>query len=99
MRASIAQRIERFSRPKEGNLLALHFDQFGLLVCTLIGRGRLHEFRHCPSSVGSVQPPTSESVFAAITKSLRWSPWILWVHQITVTRPHSVSRAGGWPSF
>lgn len=40
------------------------------------------------------QPPTSESVFAAMTKSLRWSPWTLWVHQVAVTRPHSVSRAG-----
>jgi hypothetical protein len=27
-------------------------------------------------------------------KSFRWSPRILWVHQVTVTRPHSVSRAG-----
>jgi hypothetical protein len=34
------------------------------------------------------------SVFAAMMKSLRWSPLILWVHQVTVTRPHSVSSAG-----
>ncbi len=34
------------------------------------------------------------SVFAAMMKSFRWSPRILWVHQVTVTRPHSVSRAG-----
>src|SRR5262245_57012895 len=37
---------------------------------------------------------TSASVFAAMTKSFRWSPRILWVHQVTVTCPHSVSRAG-----
>ena len=31
---------------------------------------------------------------AAMTKSLRWSARILWVHSVTVTRPHSVRIAG-----
>jgi hypothetical protein len=46
MGAGIAQRVERFSHPKEGDLLAFHFDQLGLLVFQLIGRGHLHEFGH-----------------------------------------------------
>src|SRR5881296_605301 len=46
----------------------------------------------CPLSAASA------SVFAAMMKSFRWSPRILWVHQVTVTRPHSVRRAGWWPS-
>jgi hypothetical protein len=36
----------------------------------------------------------SESILAAMTKSLRWSALILWVHSVTVTRPHSVRIAG-----
>src|SRR6058998_2906698 len=48
MGARIAQRVERFSHPKEGDLLAFHFDQLGLLVFQLIGRGHLHEFGHRP---------------------------------------------------
>src|SRR5712692_1796838 len=48
MGARIAQRVERFSHPKEGELLAFHFDQLGLLVFQLIGRGHLHEFGHRP---------------------------------------------------
>ncbi len=36
----------------------------------------------------------SRSVLAAAMKSLRCRPRILWVHQVTVTRPHSVSSAG-----
>src|SRR5438034_9822305 len=35
----------------------------------------------CPPSA------TSASLFAAMMKSLRWSPQILWVHQVTATRP------------
>jgi hypothetical protein len=56
MRARIAQRVERFSYAKEGNLLAFYFDQLGLLVFQLIGRGHLHEFGHRPFLlwVGSV---------------------------------------------
>jgi hypothetical protein len=42
----------------------------------------------CPLSAANA------SVFAAMMKSFRWSPRILWVHQVTVTRPHSVRRAG-----
>ena len=37
----------------------------------------------CALAVGST------SVLAAMMKSFRWSPRILWVHQVTVTRPHS----------
>ena len=36
----------------------------------------------------------SRSVLAAIIKSFRCRPLILCVHQVTVTRPHSVSSAG-----
>src|SRR5918996_2646873 len=56
MGARIAQRVERLSHPKEGDLLAFHFDQLGLLVFQLIGRGHLHEFGHRPFLlwVGSV---------------------------------------------
>ena len=36
----------------------------------------------------------SDFVFAAMTKSLMCRPLILWVHQVTVTRPHSVRSAG-----
>src|SRR5712692_1999354 len=56
MGARIAQRVERFSHTKEGELLAFHFDQLGLLVFQLIGRGHLHEFGHRPFLlwVGSV---------------------------------------------
>ncbi len=43
----------------------------------------------CPLNV------TSTSVFAAMMKSFRWRPRILLVHQVTVTRPHSV-RMAGW---
>ncbi len=34
------------------------------------------------------------SVLAAMMKSFLWRPRILWVHQVTVTLPHSVRRAG-----
>ncbi len=34
------------------------------------------------------------SVLAAQLKSLRFRPPLLWVHQVTVTLPYSVSRAG-----
>ena len=37
---------------------------------------------------------TSESTFAAMMKSLRCRPLILWVQSVTVTRPHSVKMAG-----
>ena len=40
------------------------------------------------------QLPASVSVRAAMMKSLRCRPRILWLHQVTVTLPHSVSRAG-----
>src|SRR5712692_9670424 len=46
MGARIAQRVERFSHPKEGDLLAFHFDQLALLVFQLIGRGYLDELGH-----------------------------------------------------
>ncbi len=36
----------------------------------------------------------STSVRAAMMKSLRCRPRISWLHQVTVTLPHSVSRAG-----
>ena len=36
----------------------------------------------------------SWSVFAAMMKSFLWRPRILWVHQVTVTLPHSVRSAG-----
>lgn len=37
----------------------------------------------------------ASSVLAAMMKSLRWSPLIAWVHQLTVTLPHS-STILGW---
>src|SRR5690606_2358362 len=40
----------------------------------------------------------STSVRAAMMKSLRCRPRISWLHQVTVTLPHSVSRAGWWPT-
>ncbi len=59
-------------------------------------RGRAHGARPSRLSSRLICPlsATSASVFAAMMKSFRWSPRILWVHQVTVTRPHSVSRAG-----
>ena len=36
----------------------------------------------------------SEPVRAAMMKSLRCSPLIEWLHQVTVTLPHSMSRPG-----
>src|SRR5438445_11043951 len=48
MGARIAQLVERFLHPKEGDLLAFHFNQLGLLVFQLIGRGHLHEFGASP---------------------------------------------------
>jgi hypothetical protein len=44
MGARIAQRIERVSHPKEGDLLAFRFDQLGLLVFEFAGRCHLNEF-------------------------------------------------------
>src|SRR5712671_647784 len=59
MGARIAQRVERFFHPKESDLLAFHFDQLGLLVFQLIGRGHLHELGHGPFLlwVGSILRP------------------------------------------
>src|SRR5712692_6587479 len=68
-----------------------------------VGRQRRRRTHGAPFSRASsrVTCPLSTaraSVFAAMMKSFRWSPWILWVHQVTVTRPHSVRRAGWCPS-
>lgn len=41
MGAGVAQGIEATLHTNQGNLLALHPDQFGLLVCQLVGRARL----------------------------------------------------------
>jgi hypothetical protein len=46
MGARVAQGIEATVHTKQGNLLALHLDQFGLLVCQLVGRGHLDEMGH-----------------------------------------------------
>ncbi len=51
-------------------------------------------FSRASSRVTRPLSTASASVFAAMMKSFRWSPWILWVHQVTATRPHSVRRAG-----
>jgi hypothetical protein len=51
-------------------------------------------FARASSRVLSALAVASTSVLAAMMKSFRWSPRILWVHQVTVTRPHSVRRAG-----
>jgi hypothetical protein len=51
-------------------------------------------FSRISSRVTCSLSAANASVFAAMMKSFRWSPRILWVHQVTVTRPHSVSRAG-----
>src|SRR5450830_946198 len=40
----------------------------------------------------------TSSVRAAMMKSLRCRPLMEWLHQVTVTLPHSVSRPGWWPS-
>jgi len=48
---------------------------------------------HSPFVLGEKLAKTS-SVRAAMMKSLWWSPPILWVHQVTVTAPHSVSTVG-----
>ena len=47
----------------------------------------------CRSTAGS-RYGTSESIFAAMMKSLRCNPRILCVQRVTVTRPHSVKMAG-----
>src|SRR5712691_3878689 len=54
-------RVGEAFHAQEGDLLAFHFDQLGLLVFQLIGRGHLHEFGHRPSSSGSVQSSTAPS--------------------------------------
>src|SRR6266436_553377 len=46
MGAGIAQGIEAPGHTKQGNLLALHLDQFGLLVCQFVSRGHLNELGH-----------------------------------------------------
>ena len=51
-------------------------------------------FARASSGVMSPLSAARASVFAAMMKSFRWSPAILWVHQVTVARPHSVRRAG-----
>ena len=47
-----------------------------------------------PDSGEGPKSAKSSSVLADMMKSFRWSPSILWVHQVTVTLPHSVKRAG-----
>ena len=49
--------------------------------------GKVHYLR--PSAVLA-----TSSVRAAMMKSLRCRPLIEWLHQVTVTEPHSVSRPG-----
>src|SRR5260370_40310914 len=68
------RRVERFSHPKEGDLLALHFDHLGLLVFQLIGRRHLHEFGHRPFLLWAVQSSTASSFsrfpgFASLSSS------------------------------
>jgi hypothetical protein len=46
MGAGVAQGIEATVDTKQSDLLALHFDQFGLLVFQLVGRGHLDELGH-----------------------------------------------------
>ena len=82
---------------------------YGMSRCRIVSLSALTPGARdwCRSSVGdmgssayrplptSVSPPAaSSSVFAAMTKSLRWRPRILWVHHETVTLPHSVRIAG-----
>src|SRR5690606_4157872 len=55
------------------------------------GLGKVAHLR--PSALAA-----STSVRAAMMKSLRCRPRISWLHQVTVTLPHSVSRAGWWPT-
>ncbi len=49
---------------KQGNLLALHLDKFGLVVCQLVGRGHLNELGQ-RSLLLSAGGPRAAGVFFA----------------------------------
>src|SRR3990167_2196482 len=79
--------------------------QLGRVAVSAVGvhqaENRVARHSHNVVEMAHLRPSAlaaSTSVRAAMMKSLRCRPRISWLHQVTVTLPHSVSSAGWWPT-